>query len=143
MKREHIFWLLHIVVPLVVGGLMYLQLRPDTYLSGLVCRGMGISAPVFTGTAPAGQAVLTFLRNFLCDMLWAYALTMTVAWILERPAAVLIICCTMEMGIEWLQRLQILSGTFDPADIILECITTIIALFIVNRHRQRAERRSQ
>ena len=143
MKREHIFWLLHIVLPIVVGGLMYLQFRPDTYLSSLIYRGMGISAPALTETSPAGQAVLAFLRNFLCDMLWAYALTMTVAWILEQPIVVLVICCAMEMGIEWLQKIQILSGTFDPVDIILECFTTIFALLIVKRHRQHTERRYQ
>lgn len=141
MKQGRAFYLLNIVLPLAFGGICYLLFRPDTYLSHMV-RSV---AALPTISPSADCAVLTFLRNFLCDMLWAYALTVAVSRIigqsLARSAAVLAICWTLEIGIEWLQKSQVLSGTFDPMDIFLECITTIAALLLMTRHRQHTERR--
>ncbi len=141
MKQDRTFYLLNIALPLAFGGVFYLLLCPDTYLSHMARIVLDI--PVIPPSSDS--ALLAFLRNFLCDMLWAYALTVAVSRIIgqsaARSAAVLATCWTLEIGIEWLQKMQVISGTFDPMDIFLECITTITALLLVKRHRQHTKRR--
>lgn len=78
------------------------------------------------------QNVLTVLiQNHLCDMLWAYALMMTLCFTTfdankVRPS-IIIECFIFEISIELLQYCGFLSGTFDLADIVAELIANLMA----------------
>lgn len=141
MKQDRAFYLLNIALPLAFGGIFYLLLCPGTYLSHMAHIFLDI--PVILPSS--NSALLAFLQNFLCDILWAYALTVAVSWVMgqsaARSVAALGICWALEIGIEWMQKMQVISGTFDPMDIFLECITTIAALLLVKRHRKHTKRR--
>lgn len=84
-----------------------------------------------SGMAEKWPIVNSFLRNFSCDMLWAYALTIAIFWCREKEPdkrlKTISECVLFETMLEILQYVEILSGTFDFWDIFVQAISTIIA----------------
>lgn len=134
-KRSNlIFYGGNIFGALVAGVLVYFLFRPDTYVSQVICSGLGIEWPVgVIGVFP--DWIVVFLRNYMCDMFWAYALTFAVGALLHdvlgSSFSVLLVCGIFEIVIELSQEIGIMSGTFDMVDVVLEiCITAFVTLII-------------
>lgn len=128
--RRALFWILNIVLPLCIGLCVYLWFRPDTYVSRFLLRFLPIRPP---------QLSCAFLRNHLCDMLWAYALCFCIVFILghsrKNAAAALVICVGFSFLMELIQKKSVFPGTFDPLDVVLSSVSAILALlFIVIIH---------
>ena len=135
-KSTFVFWMLNIALPLLFGITIYLFYRPDTFISDLIFRLLGIRGfSVSNPQTQFGASLVSFVRYFLCDILWAYALTFTCALILgpERPQRLigLGVSLGLEMMIELFQKFQILRGTFDFLDVLLEFVATLVAVLII------------
>ena len=129
-KRAKVL-LLHTSVALVLGLIVYLIFRPDAGIARLIYRIPGLNAPNITFAEGNG----IFLRHYLADFLWAYALTISLNLIsIETPgkmgamfALSLFVGCIVEL----LQGAGILFGTYDPMDIVIQICAAIIAEAIV------------
>ena len=139
--KWHIFYVLNILVSLVLGLTVYVCWRPDTYVSQVVYNILGITSNIGSFIYLLPDWIISFCRNFLADMLWAYALTFTICYIWwdfrKSMLSVFVITTAFEVGIEFFQKMGIMSGTFDWLDIILEvCISALIMLFIKTIHKE-------
>lgn len=133
--KQHMFYALNISMSLVIGLIVYVCFRPDTYVSQVVYDVLGISPDVVLSATWLPTWLLLFVRNFLADIIWAYALTFTVCYILWDQSKSMLpifgIVATFEICIEVSQKLGIMPGTFDWWDIFLEiCITAFVMLLI-------------
>lgn len=132
------------MIPIVLGMVIYLLTRPDTYISQWIYHlGISVSDPGRGGVLP--KWLWMFLCNFSADMLWAYSLAFAVYLILcdhsKYMPITLVICLTFETGIELLQLLGLINGTFDWWDIALEiCATAMASLIIKNTRRKHYEK---
>lgn len=77
-----------------------------------------------------------FLRNYAGDMLWAYALFITIAWITgDASERKLLECVIFEVILECLQKSDIIAGTFDVYDILAEALATFMAYCLFGKGR--------
>ena len=140
---QHIFYCLNIVVPLIFGSAIYVCYRPDTYISQFVYNTLGISpnVGVFTDVLPAW--VVSFIQNYLADILWAYSLTFTVYYIWRKQSSssyeAFGIVIAFEFCIEFSQKPGIMSGTFDWIDIFLEVCITVLATLLIKSHDKESQ----
>ena len=124
--KRNVFFVLNILLSLVIGLTVYVFCRPDTHVSKIVHNLLGVSPEVVLP-----EWVMSFLRNYMADVLWAYALTFTVIYILGSGFLTFAIVAIFEICIEVSQKVGIMSGTFDWVDIILEvCISALVMLLI-------------
>ena len=131
-RKNLLFYLCNIMVPLVLGFILYVIFRRDTYISKFVCRYIDIKR-FDTDEIPSSFAT-KFIRYYACDILWAYSLTFVCYWFSfgkNRYMFSIILCGCFEILIEMLQRFHLFPGTFDFWDILFEFITTLVALWII------------
>lgn len=120
----------HIILPIAIGAMLYVLFRPDTHISHLVYDLLRITAPQFVKDIPPWLTLIC--RNFIPDMLWAYALTAVLLFILnDNGKYSLFICIFFEIFLEVCQKWGIVTGTFDMLDILLEVCTTAFAALII------------
>lgn len=139
--RQHIFYCLNILVSLILGLAVYVCYRPDTYVSQFVYNVLGFSFDKIIHANVLPTWVLRFIRNYLGDISWAYALTFTICYVWLKPDGRMLpvfgIVATFETVIEVFQGIDIVPGTFDWLDIFLEiCITAFVMLLIKIKHKE-------
>ena len=140
--KQHMFYALNISISLVIGLIVYVCYRPDTYVSQAVYNLLGISHDIggFANWLPTW--LLLFIRNYLADIIWAYALTFTICYILwnqnKSMFPIFSIVAVFEICIEVSQKVGIMSGTFDWFDIFLEiCISALVMLVIKTKYKEK------
>lgn len=146
-KSQRHFVALHILIPLLAGTAIYLWLRPDLELSRLLANlveqittmpTIESANPALTPTLPLilPAVLLRMLRNFGSDILWAYALTAALAFILgtRRRPAILSAAIAAALGslLEVAQLAGLIAGTFDPLDILFESAAALAAASIIH-----------
>lgn len=117
-------WLLHSILPLSIGGLLYVGWRSRELAMWSWARAIGI-ADAASGLRAALRALgepPEWLRFTIPDVLWVYALTWSVARLQRgsRPfvkAAWLLVPAALGPGAELLQAVGLLPGTFDALDL--------------------------
>ena len=139
---RHIFYCLNILVSLIFGLAVYVCYRPDTYVSQFVYNVLGFSVNEIIPVNVLPTWLLQFVRNYLGDISWAYALTFTICYIWLKPGGRVLpalgIAMAFEIVSEVLQRIDVVPGTFDWLDIFLEiCITAFLMLLIKIKHKER------
>lgn len=140
-KRRWFFWTINICFPLFMGTCVYLFCRPDTHISATLIRFLSILRISMEKTTVRSE----FLRFYLCDILWAYALTFTINLLIGQSRkgfiVTAIICLVFEALIEFMQKWQIIYGTFDGFDIVSEALTTAFAISFIIYHTTKQRRR--
>ena len=122
------FAISHILFPLLTGAILYIWLRPDTYIArfGYLLLGCSPCLP------KEGSFLTYFCCNYLCDILWAYSLSGALL-ILEGQRKYRL-CGNLAWGMgilfELLQKWDFLPGTYDLWDIIWEGIAVTGAILI-------------
>ena len=135
MNRRLFYWV-NIIAPLLFGAAVYLYWRPDTYLSRLVFHFLHISHRTAAGR-PVG--IYRFIRYYLCDILWVYALVFSLAFYSGRHSLVMAYAAAAAFAVvtELLQLLPRAPGSFDILDIIVELIVCTITIFIIYSYEWR------
>lgn len=102
-------------------------LRRDTYLHAI----LGIQGAVWSTGAVIG--------GYLGDFLWSYALFFAVYWIWQdsgkRVTIALLTTIALGSVLELLQKIGIISGTFDIWDIFTEAVAALTAAIIITIKR--------
>lgn len=123
--------MIHILIPLLAGAVVYALWVPTAYVSQIVYKVSGLSPLPGAGSAGTGS----FITCFLGDFLWAYSLLFLVALITVHrkrdliPA--LILCILFECGTECLQLTPLMSGTFDFCDIAIEILANLLGCMMI------------
>lgn len=139
-RRYILFCLCNIFVPLVLGTVLYVFLRPDTYITSLFYKLLQIEEySIFEKIALPGWVEVA-CRNFIPDILWAYALTIAVGAILQEkrvfPVTTVVICTLFDFVVELGQKIGLWSGTFDWWDMGLEFCATVLAALVIKIKRR-------
>lgn len=133
MTKETRVYLLNISIALCIGLLLYLTTPQNTYIHTATESIFHRPFPTFRYDPVCMQLV----RNWLGDFLWAYALCFALYRVLSpfRYTALLSTLGTVMLGslLEFLQKAQMISGTFDYLDIIAETAAAILAMLIIKR----------
>ena len=92
------------------------------------------ASPTFPSILPV--EFLCALRNFGSDILWAYALTAALAFILGTRRRSVILSATIAAALgallEAAQLTGLINGTFDPLDILFETAAALAAASIIH-----------
>ena len=126
------------IIALVLGFFIYVFFRTDTYISEIVLSIVKVDPnEVMLGISHFPKWIIAFLRNFSCDILWAYSLTVILSLVIgvdnHGLLKTFIICVLFESGIEYLQKINVISGTFDIADILFEVVVSVGTLLIIKK----------
>ena len=136
MMREktkwRIFRILNILIPLLLGSAIYISMTDDTFISRWVRSAVAWEVDAVIRPDPG---ILRLLRNYLCDICWAYSMVFCVAWILGDGsvslAVAVSICVLFSSLMEFLQLCAAIPGTFDVWDILLEIVSCLIAGMVI------------
>ena len=128
-----LFTMSNAIIPLLVGGIIYILFVPTSHISEKFYHLLGISA-AFNGI----NRTRNYITCYLTDFLWAYALSSMVMFLeVEQYKDVrksLIICAVFETTIEILQKTPLIDGTFDICDIGIELFGNICALLVITMY---------
>lgn len=133
--------ILCVVLPLVVGGLLYYIFFPEVIfvkkLDSITNIDMHIILPGLFSKP------LRIFRNYFFDLLWAYALACVIYLFIENNARANIwsICGATMLGalLEMLQLFGVTLGTFDIWDIIVECGGAVAGVIIIKTTRRKKQ----
>lgn len=133
-NKKYLRYFFNVVVPVFVGVVIYIFVRPDTYIARYFYMVCGISERIGQ-ISILPKVIRIFMGCYAADILWAYALTFSVFFVLEdvidRVLPMFCICAVFEIGMEFLQIFPAFRGTFDLWDIILEISTSAIVSLII------------
>ena len=147
MQSQAKAYIFHVVLPIWVGGVIYLILRqgPIPFVDVIrdsLFRGEGpFWQPV---PLPLVHALPTWFSTSLPDALWCYACVSLalICW-REGPrffkAFWLGVALTLALGFELGQWLRIIPGTFCTLDITLSVVAASLAILVVRRSRTGSE----
>ena len=128
-------YIANIFVPLILGVLIYFLFRPDTYISIFLRQIFHEAAWGPINGFTVAPAIGVFLRNFGCDLLWAYSLVFAVHFFADSSVMplrfVFVMCILFEFFIEYLQYIDIVPGVFDIIDMAFEAFASLLASIII------------
>lgn len=124
---------LNIVIPLIVGAIIYYLLSPNVIFVDVVNRiiGEGWHYPSLVKK----YFIIRYIRFYFLDMLWGYSLVFTLHYFFDNNTAnlkkIFIIAFIFSVLMEVLQVTSLTNGTFDLLDILHEFIAEVFAVFII------------
>ncbi len=140
MKRRIVF-VANIILPLLLGTLIYWYTSPDVIFVEAVRSWCGDTGKSGQGMVLGG--LFRFVRYYLLDMLWAYALVFTLYFSIGNNAARLkmafVIAVVFSAVMEVVQLSTIIPGYFDLLDILVEVVAETFAAFIIKNHYEEAK----
>ena len=133
-KRDSLFYILNIILPIVIGAIIYVLYSPNTVFVQLLNN-------YFIIKNLDSNVVSNVLRNYFCDFCWSYSLAFTISFIYKDSFSLttsILVPISVGIMLEILQLTKIISGTYDILDIISELLACIICyLILVNRNKKR------
>ena len=133
LKRKNLFLFFNISFPLSIGLAIYVFCYQNTYINTTIENILGFSLPYFY----FDNAFHRFLTCWVCDILWAYSLTFALFFCFKSFNKSWLITCILSISfsivIELLQLVDIINGTFDIWDIVMEFSAIIIAVIILKK----------
>lgn len=131
MKRKIMAFFTNIFLPLAVGLCVYLFFRKGTYINSIFGIEYDYKFNSIFGV---------FVKSWLCDILWAYALTHSLYFALHafehRVLISVVISICFATVCELLQLLPAVSGTFDILDIIFQIAAVLLATAVIRRREK-------
>ena len=134
--KGRIFFVANIIVPLLLGVTIYCLTSPDVIFveaARLLWR-----MPMLSGQGIVHEGIWQFIRYYLLDVLWAYALVFALCFSIGNNAAkakiAFVIAILFSTVMEVIQISPIIPGYFDFLDIIVEVMAEAFAALIIKRH---------
>jgi hypothetical protein len=137
VRRKLLFFSIHVMLPLLVGGVVYICWRAPNLLMFRWFAELGLGPAIDwlrVGTASAQTALPHWFVYSLPDGLWVYALTalMMLLWrgVHSLPLKIfwLSLGALIGVGSELAQLAGILPGAFDAVDLLVCLVAPAAAL---------------
>ncbi|MBQ6752999.1 MAG: hypothetical protein IJR10_04425 [Clostridia bacterium] len=133
-KTEILFYALNIVLPIIIGTLIYVCVKRDSYIATVILKVFDLPN---LNEAIIPHFFRSFLKCFAADMLWAYSLTFTIYFVSGcKTGTTLTVCLIFETVLELLQKTNVIKGTFDFFDIAFEALSIALALLIIKKFKE-------
>ena len=140
-NRKYYFLIMNILAPILIGAAVYYVISPNVIfvqqLDSLLGNGIHVN------TVSSNLFAMRFVRNYLLDMMWGYALVFALYLFTGNNTAeirkIFIIAVIFSAVMEILQLTSIAKGTFDVFDIIVEFLAEATAVFIIKKHYSEEE----
>lgn len=133
MRRKNLFLFANILIPLLIGLVIYLFCYKNTYINTTFESFFGFSLPYFY----FDNIFHRFITCWACDILWAYSLTFSLFLCFKQFNKKFFITgfisIIFAVILEFLQLTSVINGTFDIWDIIMELSAIIFAVIILKR----------
>lgn len=138
-EYERIYIILNFAIPLLVGAIIYYFLSPDVIFVKVIDEIFGCG--VHFASLLEKNFVVRFVRFYLLDMLWGYALVFALYFVFGNNTAklkgIFYIAFVFSISMEVLQLTSLAEGTFDFIDILFEFLAEVFAVFIIkNTHEE-------
>lgn len=125
-NRNAIFLLSNAIIPLFLGLGIYFFMKSGTYINTFFEIDFDYTPKTI---------IERFIVNWLCDFLWSYSLVFALYFVLSPFKNRLLISCIISallgLILELLQGVNIMSGTFDWWDILIEFLAVFTATSIL------------
>lgn len=138
MKRTIVHILLFVLMPIIVGGLIYLLTRPDSLLMFDWLKKIGLAENI--AIIRSKLKINDLLQNWIIynspAWIWTFSLTVLlgIIWnykINKDSLIILLIPSFLGILFEILQKTKLINGTFDFIDLFLYLIGGISGLLII------------
>lgn len=127
--------ILNVLLPIVLGGCLYYLYFPNIYFVKIIDNIIGNSFHLEMQMEHV--QILRVVRNYIFDILWAYAFMSMCYYICcdSKNGAIMSfqIALSCSIILECLQLFPNIRGTFDGIDIICEGMAELLALFIIKK----------
>lgn len=141
IKTKHQFIhevLIHVLIPLLIGGLIYLLFRNESLLMFKWFDNLGLLEQIKelrAAISPVKSILPNWIYYSLADGLWTYAFV-SAYLIYYKVDYWLLLPFLLSIGVEILQYFQLFQGTFDVLDLVC-CIVgyTLPFLLLKNYHQ--------
>lgn len=141
--RRSIQYTVHVVVPLLVGGIIYITWRSETLRMFGWFESVQLDGAVYGLRDMYGGQVSQlpmWLLYSLPDAVWVYsfAMYMGLVWVDTNPRVAFSLSAigpTLGIGGELGQAFGIVPGTFDVVDLLLLLAVSVIALVYLSQNK--------
>ena len=125
--KRNVFFAVNIIIPLIIGLLIYLTKPSSTYLSDFL-SGFRSVLPIIRYP----EIIDFYACDFLCTYSMFFCLRLTLGDALKGKYNLMVITVTGVVAIilETLQLIKGVPGTFDPMDIVTELIAVTVAYLL-------------
>lgn len=134
MIRRPSFFILHVTLPLVMGGLIYVGWRDENLLMFSWFHTLGLSSVVEELRAwSLNHNIPEWVRYSLPDGCWVYSIAAHVRLVWGddiRGVIWGILGCSLGAVSEVLQGVGLLQGTFDWSDLLVYCLAPPMAWLV-------------
>lgn len=136
-----------IILPIVIGALIYFWMSPNTYFVKLFWSLLDISNPFEGFSISNACIILRLIRFYFCDFLWAFAFTNVLIISMNNDSIkgdiLTFLLSILFFGvIETLQMINSFLGTFDIIDFLVESAACIILIIFTRLGRIRNEKKN-
>ena len=135
-KKGQFFVILNALLPILLGAAIYYFIFPEVVFVQKIDSLTGLHFHI--QSLMVNNFLIRFLRNYLLDMMWGYALIFTLYFILGNNTAglwrIFLIAVVFSAVMEILQLTPVAKGTFDICDMLVEFIAEAVAVFIIKKH---------
>lgn len=137
--------LVHSVMPLILGGSLYISIRTSSLIMYdwfRIIGAIGVLEQVKTVIQPFLSWIPPFIYYSLPDGLWVYSISVFLGIIWSQGAFLErlffnLLGPILGLGIEFGQLFNYVSGTFDITDLLFILAASISAIWLVEKERRR------
>lgn len=135
-KNNKIGLLINIMIPIFLGAIIYYLFSPDVLFVKKIDSIIGPDYHI--KILLNDNLIFKFIRNYFLDMLWAYALVITLFFVIGNNTVsvlkIFLIAYTFSVTLEILQTTPIAEGTFDLYDMAVEFLAEVVAVLIIKKY---------
>jgi hypothetical protein len=144
-KCSRIFLLCNVIVPIVIGTIVYCLIAPDVYFVEKLDSLFNICISSYH--VDTHIQYIKVIRNYLPDMVWGYSLMFALFICSGNNAVdlfrVFIVVVVFSIAMESLQLMNMVIGTFDVFDIMVEVLSEGAAVFIIQKYYKRRNKNEE
>ena len=137
IHKYYIFFMVCVLLPLLLGGILYYIFCPNVFFVKCIDSVTGIEVHL---RPDMNNLIMRLVRFYGFDIIWAYSFTnmffILVSILHNWRNRYILIPTVFVSSIELLQKTDIMHGTFDYIDIVVQIIGSLFAMVIINILKQ-------
>lgn len=134
LNKKIIYALINAILPLFAGCLVYLFFKPTSMIS-MIGRHLFGEISITNQLKILGNNV--FINCYLTDMLWSYSFMSAMLLTVKnnKYISVIALCVFMNIILEMIQIFEFVYLVFDPLDIAVQMIGSLVAIIVFFERR--------